>query len=438
MNKLKKKAFSLLILVFAGIVVFLPSQSTFGLSNTLKEKFSNYQIYFYNPEQSLKKRTKKDCQTGVSSDNQNYAGDTVWSDAELATIEENKAVYEEAASEYGFPWQVMATLHSMETGLRRYNPENGQGIYQLYSYTGGGTNSNAFSPAGPVSESEFLRQSKIAAQVITNMVGDLNNSDNVKRLFFKYNGTSQKYIDKALAMGFSEEEARNGEGSVYVMNRYDSQRDPTSAEMSPHWPGRYVSDGKYDPNSTSNVFGAFVKFEALGGAEYCDSSNSIVETALLLSWEGARSHAKDDPKPEYIDAMKEIGTYKSYCNGSDCAPPGASCDVFVSAVMRYSKADSNFPLTGPTNQKNYMDSHTELYNKVEATDISDLKAGDILVAVDNGRHIYLYLGEINGQKMQASASFNDRTGGHFSGVYLSDYGGTRHYSVYRMVDSDDE
>ena len=106
--------------------------------------------------------------------------------------------------------------------------------------------------------------------------------------------------------------------------------------------------------------------------------------------------------------------------------------------MRYSKADPNFPLTGPVVQKNYMDSHTNLYNKVDVTDVSELKAGDILVAVDNGRHIYLYLGEIDGQKMQASASFNDRTGGHFPGVYLSDYGGTRHYSVYRMVDTIEE
>ena len=372
--------------------------------------------------------------------NQNYAGEKVWSEAELDAISENQAIYEEAADQYGFPWQVLAVFHSMETALRRYNPDNGQGIYQLYSYTEGGTNGKAFKPAGPVTEEEFKRQTTIAAEVITSLVGDLNDPDNVKKLFFKFNGTSSKYVEKALALGFSEAEAQNGEGSPYVMNRYDARRDPASSEMDKAWPGRYVKDKVYDDDATSMVFGAFVKYEALAGSSYChDDSDggggggTIVETALLLSWDG-HGHDKNDPKPEYVRAMKEVGTYNSPCRANgNCAPKGASCDVFVSTVMRYSGSDPGFPATGPVVQKSYMESHPEKYMKVKASDVSDLQAGDILVAVDNGRHIYLYLGEIDGKKMQASASYNDRTGEHFPGVYLSDHGGNRHYSVYRRI-----
>ena len=392
-------------------------------------------LYYYGLNGIYHYRGSKaeDCKT-TGGENRNYAGVTVWSEAELEAIGENQAIYEEAASKYDFPWQVLAVLHSMETGLRRYNPGNGQGVYQLYSYTGGGSNENAFKP-GPVDEAEFKRQTMIAAEVISSSVGDLNDAGNVKKLFFKFNGASSKYIEKARAMGFSEEEAQNGEGSPYVMNRYDAKRDPASDEMDSHWPGRYVKDKQYDPNSTSMVFGAFVKYEALAGGTYCDESGggsgdgSIVETALLLSWDG-HGHSKDDPKPEYVEAMKKVGTYNSPCRRTgDCAPKGASCDVFVSTVMRYSGSDPGFPMFNPAAQKSYMESHSDKYVRIDAHDVSDLRAGDILVAVDNGRHIYLYLGD----GMQASASYNDRTGEHFSGVYLSDYGGRRHYTVYRRT-----
>ncbi len=364
--------------------------------------------------------------------NQNYAGESVWSEAELAAIAENQAVYEEAAEKYGFPWQVLAVFHSMETALRRYNPENGQGVYQLYTYTKGGTNENRFEP-GAVSEEEFRRQTMIAAELISSSVGDLNDADNVKKLFFRFNGASSKYVQKALDMGYTLEEAQNGEGSPYVMNRYDATRDPSSTEMSSSWGGRYTSDGVYTEGSTSMVFGSFVKYQALYGSAYCtDEGGSIVDTALKLSWDG-HGHDADDPKPEYVEAMKEVGTYITPCrNSEDCAPIGASCDVFVSTVMRYSGSDPSFPATGPAVQEAYMREHSDMYTQVEASDVSDLSPGDILVTTENGRHIYLYLGD----GKQASASYGDRTGENFSGVYLSDSGtgdGTRHYNVYRRI-----
>lgn len=385
-------------------------------------------IYFYHGH------NKDECIV-TDGGNQNYAGAPVWSDAELAAISENQGIYEEAANEYGFPWQVLAVLHYMETGLRRYNPGNGQGVYQLYSYTKGGTNENSFAPASSISEEEFRQQTKIAAGIVSSSVEDLNNSDNVKKLFFKFNGMSSKYIEKALAMGFSEEEARNGEGSPYVMNGYDARRDPTSSEMDPAWAGRYVRDGQYDSSSTSTRFGAYVKYAALAGNEYCDETTAeggdgnIVDTALLLSWD-EHGHNKNEPKPEYVEAMKAVGTYYTPCRSNgDCAPVGASCDIFVSTVMRYSGSDPNFPATGPIVQENYMQSHPDMYSHVNVSDTSELLPGDILVATDNGRHIYINLG---GGK-QASASYNDRTGENYSGVYLTDKGGSRHYNVYRRT-----
>ena len=379
--------------------------------------------------------------SGVGS-NRNYAGVEVWSAAELQAIEENAAIYKEAADKYHFPWQVMAVLHSHETGLRRYNPGNGQGVYQLYSYTAGGTNENRFEPADSISEEEFRRQTLIAAEIVSTMAGDLNDPDNVKLLFFKYNGTAQVYIDKAIALGFTEEQARNGEGSAYVMNRYDEQRDPTSANMSALWPGRFVADGVYDSSSTSNGFGAFVQYEALAGNSYCSwGGGTIAETALYLSWEGAHSHPITEPKPEYVAAMKEVGAWILPCGGNgECPYYGASCDQFVGTVMRYSGADPNFPIFFGYGLVEYLETHTEMYMKVDHNnDVANLQPGDIFITWKTGNHIYLYVGEIDGQPTQASASWGGRTGEHFPGVYFTDNSGsggaTRVYEVYRRINN---
>lgn len=373
----------------------------------------------------------------VAGNNTNYAGAQVWSEAELQKIEENRPFYEEAANQYGFPWQILAVLHSHETGLRRYNPENGQGVYQLFSYTDGGSNSNRFTPASSISEEEFRRQTLIAAKEVSEMVSDLSTPGGIKRLFFQYNGTADVYIQKAINMGFSREDAENGEGSMYVMNRYDARRDPTSSSMDSLWPGRFVGDGVYDSGATSNGFGAYVQYEALAGSSYCSAAGGpIAQVAITLSWPNRRVHAKNDPKPEYVTAMKEVDAYREGCNNEGCAPPGASCDQFVGTVMRYSGADPDFPIFGPGTQEKHMLNHPEMYMKVDAhDDVNNLEPGDILVTTHNGAHILLYVGEVDGERMQASASWNDRTGEHFatSNFFHDNYNGGRNYTAYRRI-----
>ena len=416
----------------AGILCLVPTAMV-SAAKRLPESTLYYYglngIYFYNG-------ASENCEPATASgENYNYAGVTVWSEAEIAAIEANREIYQEAAEVYGIPWQALAVLHSMESGLTRYNPENGQGLYQLYSLTEGGTNENRFAP-GDVDDAEFRRQTMIAAEIVAGMLeGDT--AEDIQKMFFKYNGASAAYIRKALEMGYSMEEAERGAGSPYVMNRFDSERDPTSGSMGTGWAGRYTKDGVYTADSVSSAFGAFVKYGALTGTGgFCSSSGNIIaDTAILLSWDG-HGHDKSDPKPEYVDAMKEVGAYISPCNGSGCAPIGASCDQFVGTVMRYSGADADFPIFGPGVQEAYMQSHPEKYEQVAASDVSDLLPGDIFVTTENGRHIYLYVGEIDGTPSQASASFNDRTGEHFGGVYFSDGGtgsGTRHYNVYRRI-----
>lgn len=384
----------------------------------------------------------------TTGNNTLYDGSEVLSDAQLQQVEHNKPVYEKIAKKYNFPWQLLAALHYREHNFAVSNPANGEGVYQLTSLTNHGSNENAFKPAGPISDKEFERQTDLAAQVIRGKIGQdtdlMENEGNIKRVMFMYNWANPTYVQRALDMGYKEEDAKNGEGSPYVMNMYDAERDPKNANASPYWTG-LIASLKGDVVQDSRP-GAFVVFQALGGGTdedgdpYCavpGSNGEIADTAIALSWEGRNSHSKGDPKPEYVEAMKAAGTYFSYGG----APIGASCDQFVATVMRYSGADPEFNLMGADASHDYMASHPEKYKRVEydGTNETILQPGDIFATYGSPGHghIWVYV-EIDGHRGRADASYNDRTAEHYAllapeTVPISDMGGSRHYEVFRRI-----
>ena len=265
--------------------------------------------------------------SGLNGNYTNYAGDQVLTDSQITLLQSNIPIYEQAiqntgAGQHGVNWQFMATLHYQETGLNRYNPDNGQGVYQMYTYVN--ETGNTFPPADEISEEEFLRQSELVITevlipTITSNDLNLSNPDDIKRFFFSFNGRAQQYIDKALAMGFSQEEANNGEGSPYVMNKYDAARDPDSPDMDPNWPGRFVADGVYDPSSVGANYGAFTIYSAIGGADVCISSVS----SGGLTLEQAQALMTD-----YIYDVN-CTDYDIYCTHSSAYGPKANCVTFV-------------------------------------------------------------------------------------------------------------
>lgn len=383
-------------------------------------------VYYYNRDGSL----SSSCVS--TGNNLNYAGVQVWTDGEMALIEANQPFYEEAATKYGIAWQFLAVIHSMESGLSRTNPYQsdgsaGEGVYQLHSIKYQHT--ALFQSGKVLTDQEFREQTDLAANVLAND-NDLTTDGGVKRAFFKYNGTAGVYIEKALNLGFSQEEANNGEGSYYVMNRYDARRDPASPEMSPLWPGRFVADGVYDPSSTSLTFGAYTKYAALGGGSgVCKPGNGdINSTALELAWpEGG--HSLTDPTPAYKQALQSVGlsTY-----GDQWVNIGASCDAFVATVMRYSGVDPDFPCCGiggtdtGEGQYNYLATHPERYQHVGVADNSaNAQPGDIRIKAHN--HIELVVQLPDGTIAIASASHGERT------AEVSNWYNDSSYDIFRHI-----
>lgn len=399
---MKRIFFICFVVIFTTLSIVAPASA---LKEKTWDKFDLNYIYYYDPD-------GEDCSPSSSSvtsgDNKLYNGDPVLSADALAKIAENKPFYEKAANKYNLPWQVLAVMHFREAGLVRYNPANGQGAYQLYSYTAGGTNENAFLPAGPISDEEFQRQTDIAAKLTRDKYGaglNLNTDDGIKTLFFRYNGTANAYIAQARDLGFSEAEAARGEGSPYVMNLADEKRD---SRKNPNWKQIKTDGGGL--NSPANLQpGAFVIYASLGGSSgfsSCTNSSGgngdLNQTAINLAWpeHGHGLNARDT----YKTALAEVGL-SNY--GDYYARIGASCDAFVATVFRYSGVDPNFACCGVSNHGatwNYVvnsGKFVEVPNKA-----GSLKPGDIRLS--NG-HIEMYV-EVNGVGKIASASYGSRTG----------------------------
>jgi len=277
------------------LVAFIPLQNSYAVGSVDCADEASVEAYklfqssndirpFYEP-------CVEECSvTSVAGIGKDYKGQDVFTAAQIQTINENKPVYEEAAKQANIPWQMVAVIHLRESGLRKDNPSNGQGIYQDYATLNGPY------PTGAVDDAEFLRQTVWAANFLKNkasLPGLLATGDagQVKDAFFGYNGRAGVYKTQAESLGFTEAY----EGSPYTMNIADEKRDPAT---NPTGWGQIKSDGGSIVYPANTDPGAFVMYTALGGAgvssDGCTSAitgtsrEKIIQIATqeLNSWSG--------------------------------------------------------------------------------------------------------------------------------------------------------
>jgi|GEM_PF-5758120 len=184
-------------------------------------------------------------------------------------ITANKSTYVQVQNEKGVPWQMLAAIHLREFNLSVSNPNNGQGIYQLYS-------SGTYFPPGAVSQSEFLRQTRLAADFLQKKSQEVPNTstisarklkaneDNlnlIKSVFFSYNGRASSYAQQAATYGY-DPTSQPFEGSPYVMSKFDCKRKAM---------GLITTDGSNSLTSTDTRMGAFTFYARLKGDAYWNS-----------------------------------------------------------------------------------------------------------------------------------------------------------------------
>jgi hypothetical protein len=420
-----KSRLTKLLSAFIAFVSLLSPSPLFAISQGTYDFFAENDILYIDPN-AVNGSIGNSCSSTSMSlgDNTNYAGAEVWSEAEMTAIEANRPFYETAVAGTTIPWQILATIHSLEHSLLRSNPSDGNlsgdgsdGAFQIISSSNHANHSD-YSFVGPLSDEQFQRQAIDAVgEIMHRNIGDLTDPNNIKKLFFAYNGMAGVYKQQALNLGFSQEEADVGEGSPYVMNRFDAQRDPTvePTRSNGTW-GQIKRDYGPIEYPANNMFGAYVLYTALGGigggVGPCHLSSEINALAIQLAWENALPNDEDIsyiPKPEYVEAMQLAGTNDT---GNGCTheyqggSAGDSCDRFVATVYRLT-VDPNIPAGAVTNIYDYVVANNN-YQQISVSTLDDIQAGDMLIATDLG-HIMI-MGQLpSGEKSIIDASCGNRT-----------------------------
>ena len=429
--------------------------SEFTLSSTSTGSSSSGTSLGSSPSSGTSSGTSSSAGLSGAATYENYDGERVLDDDQIKAIEENQPLYEKIVEGTDYPWQIMATIHYLEYGLGR-NITKGDPLCN-----GGGCSNGLFQTIynqypimGYVDDDNFVKMGKDAVTELqqSNSDLDLTKDGDIKKLFFRYNGTAGVYKQQARDLGFSEEEAENGEGSPYVMNRYDRERDPKYNKTT--W-GQIKRD--YGPiEYPANMhFGAYVIYTAIGGGSggsskgrcgktYGGGNMDVNQTAIDLAWPIGDPHNSANggavngetmaltASDEYDHALQEVGL-KTY--GDAQVQRGSSCDAFVTTVYRYSGVDKDFYCCGCGYQIDYLTgAGAAKFDEIEYTksgstgDTSVLKPGDVMIC---SGHILLYI-ELDGKGMEAQASYGDHSGQISEGVGLySNYHSTW-YRVFRF------
>lgn len=192
-------------------------------------------------------------------------------------VNENKATYQQVANETGVPWEFLAAVHYREFNLRRdINPGNGQGIYQMYSIYQTDAEYRELATSPTVSDDNFLRQTRYAANFIQNkaqnttrtpvvsprkLVTNESDLNLIKSTLFSYNGRASAYAAQAEQYGFNST-SQPFEGSPYVMNMFDCKRSSM---------GIITTDGSNTLTGKDTRLGAFTLMARIKGEGYWNS-----------------------------------------------------------------------------------------------------------------------------------------------------------------------
>lgn len=407
------KTYGLRYIIATAVLVFsvLSPLSVFA-DDATDASYSAQGIYFYSS-------SSDNCQTNTGTTvsfgsttspatgiggtgNKDYAGRDILSQAVLSAVTANQPIYEQASKASGVPWQMIAVLHLRETGLKKVNPGNNQGLFQDSAHTNVGAD---YTP-GPVTDANFLQQATWAGNFIKgkSSTPDLllkGDATAVKDAFFGYNGQSGAYVAQAKSLGFTD----GADGSPYVVNKLDAQRDPSK---NPTGWGQIKTDGGAISYPANSDYGAFVVYASLSGLSTSGCSSSLSGTLNQKIVQASQSEL----------ALWQAGTltpgkdYLKYTYGTS----GDWCAWFVSYILKQAgkPVDSTATPQWPA-VKQFLDQSSTLGFVVHATgDGYTPKPGDLAV-YDNASHINIVTGYSSDGSMitiggnQASATNGDFT-----------------------------
>lgn len=343
-NKLRNLAILLLVVVFGGIQL---TQTVLALSDA-QLKLLQQGIYYFTADDTSSVCTDSPGQV-TSSSNLDYAGRPILGTGPRVLLSANLQTYQDAASQEDIPWQILAAVHYRESNFSTKAPldHTSDGQYQITD--GGSRTAGAYpdQPGQQLTPEQFKQQTVDAAKFLKKKNSELNGTptvETVKKTLWLYNGTGDPlYKNQAKALGFNPD-SEAYEGSPYVMNFANAERDPTVAPAGSwlQWLSR-TAKGK-----ANSQYGAFLVYSSLSGSltvsNGCAGSSGcsdpsanataglaqVRETVVCLA---QQELAKWDPK---TGSLKPGTDYFDYSQGN----PENWCADFVSWVYN----QSGYPL----------------------------------------------------------------------------------------------
>lgn len=236
--------------------------------------------------------------------------------------------------------------------------------------------------------------------------------------FLSQAGDSDTDMLVALELCYLKQELDSGYSGIYATNtveeasNYFLEHVEKPANAAAQKATRYKDAQKYYDEFKGKIFEDDANSDS---EDPCDSniegSKNINGAAVALAWPLGTEKSKYSWKNgtgtelfnEVYPKLIPKGSRKSY-QGCDGPIYGASCDRFVSTVVRYSGYDKNFP-TGvglsEGSQGGYPLKHKDLWERIDWDgDPADLKAGDVVL---RSGHVAIAVQDENGKFYIAEA-----------------------------------
>lgn len=165
------------------------------------------------------------------------------------------------------------------------------------------------------------------------------------------------------------------------------------------------------------------------------AGDAIAQTAINLAWPygtptSAYKYKSGSPRNTFKVAIDKVFPNRSSWGAKPKA--GASCDVFVGTVIRYSGYDNNAP-RGCSGAFTYYLNNPQKWTDTGIYKVKDMKPGDVIVwkKASGTKHTCIYV-EVNGKGYIAEAHYN---AGEFGAIdrVASDYNPSKYtiFNIYR-------
>ena len=401
----------LLVMVLAFGMVFLSADTTSAINSERLGKWSNYQIYFYDPDHKIL-CIPGTTEPGVGTETTPFSGGaeqwngscTTLSAARADWIRKQVSGMQAAASASGLPWELLAGQSIQESGGAKaeacdYNPLG------MKAKSGHASCGNGFAKFGSYQEAyQYYIDSLIPIREAKNKYPN----DPYSAVSFIQYGASSSYAS-CDSESYAQCVGHMGEPTPGYVNSVSSimcgiqkwAKSEGIAISSVTWEN-YSPTGEY-ATTTGTTSGTVTSGT---GASYCDNNGESSGSGNYESPEAGNladfikkwawsdyAKGKTERMPAYADYMDSVATYKGAMNGVDCG-------AFVANIMVASGWDPNYVQGGTAAQKTYLQQN---WTQV-GTD--SLQIGD--VGIKDG-HVILYAGNIDGfNSNTVSASQNDR------------------------------